>query len=215
MTLRIALVGAGLVVAASAWALGIGDFLGDAENAAGLLRGLGAPGYVLYIVAFALLEPFGVLGLFFVVPAGMVWPAWLAFGLSLAGATGAGVVGALFARFVARDWVDSRLPARFRHFDERLAERGLQTVIVVRLLFFLSPLAHWAVGLSRVNLRPLVLGTFLGFIPGIALLTLIGSSMLDALQATPGWVWLALGAAAVSLVALRRVADRDPQHRAQ
>lgn len=202
--MRIAIVAAGLVLATSIWALGLGDFLGDAEKAAGLLRDLGAAGYILYIVAFALLEPFGVLGLFFVVPAGIVWPTWLAFLLSLAGATGAGVVGALFARFVARDWVESRLPTRFRRFDQRLAEHGLRTVIVVRLLFFLSPLAHWALGLSLVRLRPLILGTFLGFIPGIAVLTLIGASMLNALQAVPGWVWLAGGAAAVGIALLRR-----------
>ena len=205
MWLRIGVALAGTALVVGVFATGAIDILADAERAAAFLRSIGVWSYVLYLTSFALLEPFGVPGILFVVPAALLWPTWLACLLSLAGATGAGIVGGSFARFIARDWVEAHMPARFRAFDQRLAQRGLRTVIVIRLLFFLAAPAHWVLGLSAVPFRTLILGTVIGFIPGIVALTLVGGSVMEATRDAPAWVWLALGGAIALAIALPRL----------
>ena len=127
-----------LVPLALAWAYLSGALAAiDQEAIQTFLSRSGAWGPLAYVAAFALLEPFGVPGIAFVVPATFAWPLWQAYLLSWAGSIGAGIVGFSFARWIGRDWVKQRLPERLTRYDERLAERGLLTVIIVRLVFFL------------------------------------------------------------------------------
>jgi uncharacterized membrane protein YdjX (TVP38/TMEM64 family) len=204
VALRLALLVGVVRVIAVAQQLGLFDLLRDGERVTEALRGMGPWGYVLYVLSFALLEPFFVPGVLFVVPAAIVWPLPLAFGLSLLGSIGAGIVGFGFARFLARDWVSQRVPERLHRWDERLEQRGLQTVIVIRLALFLMPLAHWALGISRVRFAPFVLGTAIGFIPGIAALTYLGEGVADWAQGQPPSTWPVVGACAVALYLLLR-----------
>ena len=193
MGARIALVAAVLGLLAAAWAAGLFDLLTEPERMAALLRSWGAWGYLLYVVSFALLEPFFVPGLLFVVPASLIWPRPLAFGLSLLGSVGASVVGFGFARYLARDWVSQRLSPRLHRFDERLAQRGFQTVVLVRLMLFLAPPAHWMLGISRVRFWPFVAGSAIGFVPGIAALTWLGGGAVDWLAGQSATTWLIAG----------------------
>lgn len=188
---------------ASAW--GAGWFEGlDRERVTGLIRAAGPWGPVAFVVAFALLEPFGAPGVLFAVPASWVWPLPEAFALSWLGSVGAGGVGFFFARTIGRDWVEAHLPDRFRRFDERLATRGLVTVVVVRLVFFLAPPAHWVLGLSPVRVTPFVLGTFIGFAPGIFALVLFGEGLLRVFDAAPPPLLAGVVATLVGLVLWRR-----------
>jgi uncharacterized membrane protein YdjX (TVP38/TMEM64 family) len=172
MARRAAIAAALILLLSAAYASGFLEILADRERTRGLLEALGFWGPVLYVLAFALLEPFFVPGFLFVLGATAIWPFWPAYVLSLAGAIGAGVVGFSFARFMARDWVESKLPERFRQYDERLAgATGFRTVMLVRLMFFIAPPAHWVLGLSKVRFGPFLAGTAIGFAPGIALLT--------------------------------------------
>ena len=166
------------------------------------LRASGPWGPALFLICFALLEPLGVPGILFVVPASFVWPPWLAFLLSWLGAVSAGIVGFATARWLARDWVAERLPEGLRAWDERLEERGLWPVIVVRLLFFLAPPAHWVLGLSRVRPSVFLLGSAIGFVPGIAVLSFAGPALLELWRSSerPG-LWIAGG---IVLLALGR-----------
>jgi len=172
VTARIALLAAGILLVVGAAQSGLLETLADRDRASALLEDLGLLGPLLYVLAFAMLEPFFVPTILFIMGASAVWPLWTAYGLSLLGATGAGVVGFGFARFLARDWVESRLPERFRRYDEELAgPRGFRTVLWVRLIFFLAPPAHWVLGLSKVRFTPFLVGTVIGFAPMLLLLT--------------------------------------------
>ena len=86
----------------------------------------------------------------------------------------------------------ARLPERLRGYDAKAALRPLVTVIAVRLLFFLFPPAHWVFGLSTVRFGPFVLGTAIGFAPGMLLLTLVGKGVFEWMLAQPPWVSLVL-----------------------
>ncbi|MEN8184526.1 MAG: VTT domain-containing protein, partial [Myxococcota bacterium] len=166
---RLALGIAVLGILAALLALGGLDLLRDPERVAALYTETGPWGPLVFLLLFTFLEPVGVPGVLFFVPAALVWPPAQAFLLTWLGALGAAAFGFAFARWLARDWVADRLPARFRRIDERIGERPLVSVILVRLLFFLAPPAHWVLGLSRVGFGPYLLGSAIGYLPGIAL----------------------------------------------
>jgi uncharacterized membrane protein YdjX (TVP38/TMEM64 family) len=75
---------------------------------------------------------------------------------------------------------------RLRAVDERLAERGFATVLVLRLVLCMAPPLNWALGATRVRWRDYVLGTAIGVTPGIGL----GSYLGDAVTAAGSWTAL-------------------------
>ena len=165
------------------------------DEVRGLLESAGPWAPLLYVLSFALLEPFGVFGIFFVGPGSLLWEWPRLFLLSWAGATGAGVVGFAFARFVARESVRSRIPAGLRAYEERLERSPFVGVIVVRLIFFLWPPAHWLLGLSRIRFGPFLAGTVIGFAPGIAIFTWLGKSIIEEVMDLPPTLALAVAGA--------------------
>jgi uncharacterized membrane protein YdjX (TVP38/TMEM64 family) len=113
-------------------------------------RALGAWGYIAFILAYTALQPFGVPGTIFVVAAPLIWPWPIAFALSMVG-TCASVVGFSFARFVAKDWVSAHIPERLRKYDASLERNAFQTVVVLRLLFWMPQVLHSFFGVSKVR----------------------------------------------------------------
>ena len=134
------------------------------------------------------------------------WSPWEAFLWCWLGAQLAGVVGFGFARSVGRDWIAERLPARMRRFEAHVEERGVRTVIVVRLVFFLAPYAHWALGLSPVSLRDFLVGSAIGYVPAMLVVCLTGAAAFEWLAAQPRELWMGLGALFLLGVLLWRVA---------
>ena len=201
---RILLIVVVIVVAvalAAAWSGGWFEDL-EAESLGATLRGTGIWAPLVYTLAFALLEPFFVPGILFIVAGSLVWSWGPLFLLSWAGAVGAGIVGFGFARTIGRDWVQRHLPERMRRYDERLETRGFTTVVIVRVLFFLAPPAHWLLGLSRVSFGPFVLGSMVGFVPGMAILTAVGKGTVDWLSTQSPWIGVALVAGVALVFAL-------------
>jgi len=205
---RLALLGLVASLFAALYFAGFLDLIQQPERARAMLLELGIWAPILFVLAFSLLEPFFVPGIAFIIPGAVVWPFSTLFALSWLGSVGAGIVGFGFARYLGRQYVERHLPARFLRYDQALAERGLRTVIVVRLVFFLTPPAHWMLGLSRVRFGPFLLGTAIGFLPGMAALTylvvFVGGTLGAWLGSQPAEVWKALGATLVVLLALRR-----------
>jgi uncharacterized membrane protein YdjX (TVP38/TMEM64 family) len=153
------------------------------------IRGARVWGPVVYVLLFSALEPVGFPGLIFMLAAIAVWPAWQAWLLIWAGAVGAGAVGFALARTLARDWVAARQSARMQRLDAWVAANALLAVIGVRLAFFLMPWAHWALGLSRVRFRTLLLGSLIGFAPGSAFVAFAGAGAVDWLAEQSSATW--------------------------
>lgn len=183
------------------WWSGALDILTDAERMHALLADSGALGPLLYVAAFALIEPLGVPGIVFIGPATTVWPYWTVVGLSLAGAVGAGIVSYIAARWFLRDWVQEHLPPRVRRFTRNAEDRPLRTVVLVRLVFFLAAPAHWALGISNIRFVPFVLGSVIGFAPPMMVLVFGTEAVVDHLREN-GFDWWAGGIAAVIAVVL-------------
>ncbi len=171
----------------------------DQDNLRALFTDSGAAGPVLFVALFSLVQPFGFPGIIFMLLSVLIWPLWFAFLLNLAGAYGAGVLGFGFARFVGRDWVQRRLPARLRDLEERVLARAFRTVLILRLTTYLFPPASWALGLSPVRFGPFLLATVIGLFPMTAFFTFAGANALSWLGEQPRAVWIALATVIVVL----------------
>ena len=176
MLVRLALLAAFLGAVVSLHASGALESM-DAESLQSWARRAGAWGGVAFVATYAFLQPLGVRSLFFLLSAPLIWSPSSAVMLSWIGAVVASIVAFGFARFVARDWAQSRAPARVRRFDERLAQNGFRTVTLLRLVFYTTPALQFALGASRVRFRPFLFGTMVGVLPFTLLMTLLGAQL--------------------------------------
>ncbi len=186
-----------LALVALAWRSGVFAYVTH-EHIHQLLAESGVWGPVLYVLAFALLEPFGVPGAVFILPASLAWPTDFAVAMSVLGATGAGIVAYVLARGVLGNAFEQRLPPRLRLFTATAREHPLRTVIAVRILFGLAAPAHWALSLSGVRFGSFVVGSLVGFIPPMWAFVVFGRAAIAYVEEQPyAWVWPAAIAAAV------------------
>jgi uncharacterized membrane protein YdjX (TVP38/TMEM64 family) len=168
------------------------------------LQDAGPWGGLLFISVYGALQPLGVRSIFFLLCAPLVWEPTYAFLLSWVGTMAASLAAFGFARFVARAWVQRRLPRGVRRLDDRLVARGFRTVTLLRLVFYTAPTLQFALGVSRVRFKQFVLGTAIGIIPFTALITLLGAQINDWLAAHPvsSWPWDRFGAVIVGAALL-------------
>jgi uncharacterized membrane protein YdjX (TVP38/TMEM64 family) len=174
----------------------------DPERVRAFLAESGWLGPAAWCFAFAVLQPFGVPGAAFMIPAALVWPPLLAIGVCLAGATGAGAFAFGLSRWMGREAIVARLPLPLQRRTARAREHGFRTALVVRLLLFLFPPAHWALGISGIRLGPFLAGSFLGFVPAMTVWILATREFFDRLERLPLAEAVGLGLAALALVAL-------------
>ena len=194
LTARIVAVATVLALLAIAHQQGVFHRFGSPAQATRTLQDLGAWGYVAFIVAYTILQPFGVPGTVFIFAAPLIWPWPVAFALSMVGTMSASVVGFSFARFVARDWVSGLVPPRFKRYEEALARRGFRTVFVLRFIFWMPPLLHAFFGVSRVPFWTHFWASLAGYILPLLLVSYFGQAVYDALRNAPIGVWIAIGA---------------------
>jgi len=169
------------------------------DNIHRLLGESGMWGPLIYVAAFALLEPFGVPGAVFILPASLAWPTDFAIAMSVLGATGAGITSYVLARGVLGDTFEQRLPVRLRALTATARQHPLRTVIIVRLLFGLAAPAHWALALSGVRFGALVVGSVVGFIPPMTVFVIFGRALIEWLETQRG-AWIGPTAVAVAVL---------------
>jgi uncharacterized membrane protein YdjX (TVP38/TMEM64 family) len=185
---------------ALAYYLGLFQQFESPTRAKETLTALGAWGYVAFIVAYALLQPFGVPGTVFVFVAPLIWPWPTAFALSMTGTMAASVIGFSFARFIARDFVSSRIPQRFRKYEDALERRGFVTVATLRFIFWMPQVLHAFLGVSKVRFSTHFWGSLVGYAPILLAVSYFGEKFMDAMKDAPPKVWIGL-ALGVALVA--------------
>jgi uncharacterized membrane protein YdjX (TVP38/TMEM64 family) len=200
---KIAAVGLAVAIVVTAERLGLFHLTSDPVRLKQALLDLGPWGYVAFLVSYTVLQPFGVPGTVFVLAAPLIWPWPIAFALSMIGTLGASVVGFSFARFVARDWVARRIPARFHAYDEALARRAFATVFTLRLVFWMPQVLHAFFGISRVRFSTHFWGSAAGYVLPLLAMSYFGPKVFDAMRAAPPEVWagVAVGAALIAATA--------------
>lgn len=190
---KIAVVLVVVAILVAAQQLGVFRQLADPAGLKLAIIGLGPWGYVAYVGAYAALQPFGFPGSVFIFGAPLVWAWPVAYAVSLTGTMAASVVGFLFARFVARDWVSARIPGRYRRYDEALARRAFVTVFLLRLVFWMAPPLHAFFGVSSVRFSTHFWGSLAGYVLPLLLVSLFGERMFEEVVAAPIELWIGLG----------------------
>jgi uncharacterized membrane protein YdjX (TVP38/TMEM64 family) len=130
-----------------------------------------------------ILAPLAYLGIYLVlaVTALPVWPlqvlGGMGFGLyegaalSLTGSTIGSVATVAMSRWLAADWFHDRIERRMhqlKKLDETMGHNGFLVVMTVRLIHLLPfGLCNYALGLTFVSYRDVILGTLLGGIPAV------------------------------------------------
>ena len=204
---RLLLLLAVVVVVVLVAAGGPGDRMSDPDEVASFLRDRGWIGPLVFVLVMWALQPVGLPGVAFMVPASVVWSAPTAIALSWIGNMGASFIAFAFARWVARDWTQARLPDRLRAWDERLAVGGVRQVTVLRLFTGQITPADWLLGVSSVRIRPFLIGTAIGIIPLIVIVVLAGASIGTWLFGEP-WRWGSVLVGAVAVVGFSRARGR-------
>jgi uncharacterized membrane protein YdjX (TVP38/TMEM64 family) len=200
--LLVALVAAGVAFIV----LGGWDFVSDGDRVEEFFTERGALGPIVFILIMWALQPAGVPGLVFMVPAAVVWPLPTAIALSWIGNMGASTIAFVIARYLAHGWAQEHMPTRLKTWDERLSNGGLREVFLLRVVTGQLTPADWLLGVSGVRLRTFLLGTGLGIIPGIVLATTVGGSLVDLMGDRQTRLPILLGLAA--FVVIRRVRRR-------
>jgi len=198
---KLGVIGLVLVMLAAAWQLGIFARFSEPRDLTQALLEMGGWGYLAFVVAYTVLQPFGVPGTVFIVAAPLIWPWPVAFALSMVGTMSASVVGFSFARFIARDWLSARIPMRLRRYDAALERNAFQTVVILRLILWMPQVLHSFFGVSKVGFGTHFWGSLVGYVPPLLLVSYLGASMFDASGRMQPAAWPVMaGLAAASLV---------------
>ena len=198
---RIALVSAVVVGLAAAHNAGYLGWVAEPGKLRQALLDLGPRGQVFFVLAYALLQPFGAPGTVFVFVAPLIWPWPQAFALSMVGTMAASVIGFSFARFLARDWLAPKVPPWLRAYDAALARRGFVTVAALRCVLWMPQFLHAFLGISRVGFWTHFWGSLVGYTPPLLATAYFGEPLFDLVRTIPPSHWLGLLAVAVAGVA--------------
>lgn len=125
-------------------------------------------------------------------------PGWPAFGACMFGSLLAAALGYALGFFVDDSYLKEKLGEKYELATKEICKDGLKSVII--LCFApVAPnlLTNVLAGVCRVHLWKLFVGTIIGFLPGITILTLLGRKIRHMVE-DPGYqtgIWLvALGA---------------------
>jgi len=159
-----------------AWASGLHEDL-DIETLRARVHGWGAWGPAGLVALTSVLQPLHISIYVFMIAAVVLWGPLVGGLIIWVAILGASTTSFTFSRYLAKDWVQARVPERFRAFDERLETRGLRTVLLLRLVFFTTPSMQLALGVTRLPFRTYLLGTAIGVLPWLVGSIVVGSQL--------------------------------------
>jgi len=170
-----------LVVVWALWLTPAGEVVGSADVEAMMasVRGspFGIPGVLALLVA---LGSVGAPITLLIAAAGAVIGSWLAAPLIAAAVMAASAAGYAFGRYAPSRLRERLLQGRMEELAERINRNGVLAVAVLRNI----PVAPFAVmnaalGFSGIKWMPYLLGTLIGMLPGVILLSLFGHGLIQ------------------------------------
>ena len=151
----------------------------------------------LVLAVFILLElvMFPVLVLVFA--CGLAFGPWLGALYALMGAVASAIPPFFIGRKIGRERLARWGGEIARGLSEKVKRKGLIAVFLLRKIPAPYTAVNLACGASGVRLRDFVLGTALGMVSGIVLITVVGTSLTDLFRnPEPGKLWLIGGVTA-------------------
>jgi len=163
---------------------------------------LGAMGYVLFLLGYVVLEVLAVPAFPLTMSAGALFGTYSGTLLVTTAATIAAAIAFLISRYLARDKVKKIADGypKFKAIDKAIGEDSLRVVAIMRL----SPLMPFAIsnylyGLTSVNFRSYVIGSFLGMMPGTFAYVSAGTATRQAVEGAAGFGAIASTALGIGL----------------
>lgn len=147
------------------------------------VRGLGALGYVVYVIVYAICVVAFIPASILTLGAGAIFGFVGGTIVVIIGATIGATLAFLLARTVMRKRVEKMTAsnAKFRALDRAIAAEGMKIVFLVRLaVVFPFTYINYAFGLTAIPLWRYVLATFLGIIPATAAFVFASSAATKA-----------------------------------
>ncbi|HEX7707714.1 MAG TPA: TVP38/TMEM64 family protein [Thermoanaerobaculia bacterium] len=167
------------------------------------VRGIGAAGFVLYVIVYAICCVLLIPAVALTLGAGAIFGFVAGTIVVTIGATLGATAAFLLARSVMRHRVERMAAdsARFRELDRAIATEGTKIMWLVRLSGF-PPfiLVNYALGLTGVTLRSYLLTTAIGILPGVFAFTWAGSAGAEALTGSANRTFLIITAVGAVLV---------------
>lgn len=180
--------------------LPLGQWFADFQT---WVRGIGAAGYVVYVLAYAVCCVFLIPALALTLGAGAIFGFAAGSLIVVIGATIGATLAFLLARTVLRARVERMTEnnAKFRALDRAITAEGTKILWLVRLSGF-PPFTwvNYAFGLTGVRVVPYILITMFGIIPGTLAFTWAGAAGAAALTGSGNRIALLVTAAGAILV---------------
>ncbi len=149
------------------WLGGFGEQV-TSERIQAFVKDAGAWGVLAYLVIFVAGEFIQLPGMMFVAAAILAYGKLLGFGLALLGS----LLSVCFTFIVIRTIGGKALAKTTQPFVKKmlatLDERPVRTVIILRLLLWLSPALNYALAMTRIGFRDYLVGSILGLVPPLA-----------------------------------------------
>lgn len=164
------------LVMGALWAFGemsglTDDF--DVERIRTLVREAGAIGVVVYFVIFAAGELIHIPGIVFVLAGLVSWGKVAGYPMALAASVVSVSVSFLVVRTVGGRALAGLNRPMLRRILDKLDERPIRTVFILRTLLFLAPPLNYALGMTDVRFRDYVIGSALGLAAPLLVVTLL------------------------------------------
>jgi phosphatidylserine/phosphatidylglycerophosphate/cardiolipin synthase-like enzyme/uncharacterized membrane protein YdjX (TVP38/TMEM64 family) len=164
----------GLIIIALLWSLTpLGDWLNQ-ETIENWFRAIENPvwSHILYVVIFTILAVVGIPVTVLIGGVGILFGPFSGSLLAMSASVASAVVSYFIGQITGKNFIRKFAGEKINSISKQLAKRGIWTIIVVRIV----PLAPYAVinmlaGASHIRLRDYVLGTIIGMLPGIVLIT--------------------------------------------
>jgi uncharacterized membrane protein YdjX (TVP38/TMEM64 family) len=182
------------------------DFLRDREALSAFLEQIGVWGPVVYVlllglqVVTAILPPHGLM-----VAAGYLYGFWGGLALNVLGAVIFSQLAFTISRYLGQDFVNRVTPATIRERWQDVIKR--QGVFFFTLAFWFpiipSNITNYIAGVSPISFLGFFLASFVGRLPGLALVTAVGAF---GFELTPQQ-WLMVGIVFVLLIVGGRIAS--------
>lgn len=207
-----------LVVAGIVWAT-FNRGLFDVSRLDAWISALGAWGPFAYVMLFAIGTVVFLPGALFALAGGVLFGPVLGALLNLTGATIGASAAFLAARYVAGDWVSRQTGGRLRQLVDGVESEGWRFVAFVRLVpLFPFNLTNYALGLTRIELVPYIVSSFICMAPGAVAYTWLGYAGREAVAGNARAIrygLLAIGALAAVAFLPRLIGalrDKRPVH---
>ena len=110
----------------------------------------------------------------FLLAASLVWPPVEAIIYGWLATIGCALTSFAFGRFMAREWVEAHVPEKFKKYQDRLERHTFKTVLVLRLVFFTTPMLQFMYGAVRLRFWPWLAATCIGNLPTVIVVVLLG-----------------------------------------